>query len=143
MSSSNKKRYCISCGSLKTSLLKGKYERWYRRNNRDYICHKCRLRLFDHPKWNPIYASRKIVFKGKAILLKHTAKRGICSICNKGIGDEYINKEKKRAKIRRTSMHHVEYIDDNPLAYTIELCNSCHTKEHWKLKKEASNICNI
>lgn len=52
--------------------------------------------------------------------MKDIPRKGICSKCGavKGID----------CKI--THMHHLEYHPEDPLKDTIELCSSCHKKEH-------------
>jgi len=48
----------------------------------------------------------------------------VCEACGKSCGEE-------RAEIgKRLSYHHEKYIEEDPLAYTIILCNGCHTKLH-------------
>lgn len=59
-----------------------------------------------------------VSYKGKTIQLDFEPRRGICSSCNKE--DEH------------THLHHIKYDDRDPLANTIELCQSCHAFEHRK-----------
>ena len=52
-----------------------------------------------------------LTYKGKTIYYDHPIRNGICVFC------------KKRG---RTYLHHQAYDDDNPLAFTVELCFRCH-----------------
>lgn len=63
---------------------------------------------------------RKLRFKGRQILVQSNPRIGVCSKCGKRNGLD----------IKRTHIHHIQYDENNPLAYTIELCTSCHAKEH-------------
>lgn len=60
---------------------------------------------------------RRINFKGKIIRLGFVPRIGICSKCGKK---------------GKTDLHHEEYDSNNILANTIELCDSCHSKETTK-----------
>ena len=128
------KRTCINCKTNKSYLRKEGYEIWYNYKN-GKLCQKCRAKLIDSPKWDAITNARKIRFKGKRITVKANPRTGQCSFCNKKVGDEFINSKGKKGKIQRTSIHHVVY-DNDPMMATIELCNQCHTKLHWKHKKK-------
>ncbi len=75
-------------------------------------------------KWeknNPEHSLSKIRFKGKRIQLDHNPRTGTCSNCGKTV---------ESGEIKRTAMHHKKYDEANPLAHTVELCISCHTKFH-------------
>ena len=119
-------RICFNCGSDKTYVRKDGIEHWYNRND-NWYCNKCYMKLIDNPKWhpitNPMWNSitnpKHLVFKGKTIQLKERVLTGVCSLC--GTAD------------RKTNMHHIKYHDNDPLKDTIELCQSCHVKEHWRL----------
>jgi hypothetical protein len=103
--------------------------RWYKYEH-DYICSICYARLFnptyyDNNKTRLIEKSRKnqeriLCFKGKDVYLKENPRKGVCELCGavKGID------------CQRTSRHHIRYHPEDPLKDTIELCNSCHRKEH-------------
>jgi len=127
-------RICLNCGSDKTSL-RDKIEKWYHYKD-GYVCHKCRCKLIDNTKRNPITVKkwneinnkkwgsinsyRRMKFKDKVVLLKENPKKGICSLCGavKGID------------CKQTQMHHLEYHNDDPLKDTIEICASCHATIH-------------
>ncbi len=138
-------RECLECGSNKTyvdySRGYAKYH-WYKHKD-GYICRNCKFRLFyspiNHLKWNPItnpkWNAIKIVFKDKRVVTETHPRKGICSLCKKSKGDEYINCFGQVAIIKETHMHHLKYHDDDPLKDTMELCASCHTKESWRLRR--------
>lgn len=94
-------------------------------------------------RWNKISYQKtghnRVRFKLQQINLKHNPRTGQCQLCNKKIGDEYINWYGKVAIVKKIDIHHIEYHDDDPLKDIIELCMSCHSKETWKLKKLKSN----
>ena len=56
----------------------------------------------------------RIIFLGKVIQLDSNPRRGVCSHCR---------------HVGKTDIHHFKYDATDPLAYTIELCKSCHNKE--------------
>ena len=137
------KRNCINCNSHLTYIRKGGYEMWYKYDG-GYLCQKCKNRLICNPKYNKKWNPRHMLFVDKQILLKKRALTGNCKRCGKSIGDEYIDKFGNIAIIKRTSMHHIKYHDDDPLKDTMELCNSCHGKENLGKKyKRLNNLNNI
>ena len=127
------KRLCSICGHQTYK------KQWYS-HKCNWYCKKCENKLFINPKWHPItnpkihekwhpvYNPKDILYKGKSIHLKENPRKGICSLCKKSKGDEYINCFGQVAIIKKTAMHHTEYHDDDPLKDTIELCVSCHMK---------------
>ena len=66
---------------------------------------------------------KKIKFLDKYIYLKSNPRTGTCNHCRRSVGN---------GEIKRTNIHHIKYEPQNPLAHTIELCVSCHNKEHTK-----------
>lgn len=75
-------------------------------------------------KWqknHPEHYSNKIRFKGKRVRLDHNPRNGTCSNCNRTV---------ESGEIKRTAMHHEKYDELDPLAHTVEVCISCHTKIH-------------
>jgi NAD-dependent SIR2 family protein deacetylase len=125
------KRFCSSCKSDKTNLIKGKYEQWYKHEGKIF-CQKCHNKLYLNPKWHPITRKRIILFKGKQKYVGFNPRKGICSNCGRKSGEKYIVEDEEI--IVKTGMHHFgEYHDDDPLKDTIELCQSCHMKETWIL----------
>lgn len=67
------------------------------------------------------YQLQSIKFKGKSIHTDHIVRKGSCQNCG---------------KTGLTNMHHTQYDSNNPLAHTIELCISCHNKEHGRIGNE-------
>ena len=59
------------------------------------------------------YRRKSFLFKKKRIHLPEDPRKEVCSNCGRQ---------------RRTDMHHDEYDESDPLAYTRELCRSCHMK---------------
>jgi len=57
-------------------------------------------------------------FKGKTIQLDFEPRKGYCFKCKK--------------KDEHTVLHHTAYLENDPLSYIVELCVSCHNKEHSK-----------
>ncbi len=117
---------CLECGSDKTYISKRKYprENWYKYKD-GYLCMKCHSRSYCKKwrsnntdrikKYHDIYDNKKMRFKGKSITLKDNPRTGVCSLCRfKGL----------------THMHHINYHESDPLKDTIELCASCHAKQH-------------
>ena len=64
---------------------------------------------------------KRLFFDGKTLRLDKNPRTNICSKCGKKYPEELI---------KQTHLHHIKYDKDNPLAYTIELCTSCHAKIH-------------
>jgi len=128
------KRICVHCGSDKTySVIRGNcaiHYQWY--NIDGWFCSKCYSRLFNSPKWRPINNKKRIHFKGKTVFLKENPRKGVCTWCGKKKGEPFINNRNKLRYVK-TTIHHIEYHDDDPLKDTIELCSSCHAKEGVRL----------
>jgi hypothetical protein len=126
------KRVCVICSVTET--------KWsWHRGFIGWLCHRCYVRTVLNPIWNKKrtpeiskkYNSRQLTFKGKQVYLKENPRKGVCSICNSKVGEG----------IKNTSMHHIQYHPEDPLKDTIELCTSCHNKQH---KKDLSNrVCRI
>lgn len=77
---------------------------------------------------NPKSNRKKILFKGGQVWIGYNPRSGICSKCKRSV---------HKGEIKKTNLHHTQYDENNPLAHTIELCVSCHIKEHniWNYKK--------
>jgi len=126
-------RLCFACGSNETYIDRRGVRIWFSNEPTDlYLCKKCYAQYFDNPVHHPLYTHKRIQFKNKQIALKENPRKGICDLCGKKNGDQYINK-KNRVAIVNTQIHHLEYDEAEPLAHTIELCESCHTSESWRL----------
>ena len=72
---------------------------------------------------NDRHNPRQIGFQGTKILFKENPRTNVCSRCGKSYPEELK---------KQTAMHHEFYNRDDPLAGTIELCQSCHMKLHNK-----------
>jgi hypothetical protein len=59
---------------------------------------------------------RRILFKDKRITLDDIPRTGVCSWCG-------------NTKLM-TNIHHTQYDESDPLKHTVEICVSCHAKEH-------------
>jgi len=151
---------CVKCGSITTYVDPRGYERWgfLNRDKSKYLCKRCDEKEYKknnpeiikrntrgweerNPKkakliqwrWREKYPDaikrangRRMVFKDKVIMLKENPRIGVCNYCRKSIGN---------GDIKRTQMHHEEYIESNPLKHTIELCVSCHNKTKRRVGK--------
>lgn len=117
------KKVCLINPNHETYIKKNGKKDWYKYKD-GYICKKCYMKIFQHPKWNAVNKSKMIIFKGKQRILKKTPRTGYCSWCPN-------NTHNKTCK--RTNIHHFEYDDNDLLKYTIEICASCHMKESMKL----------
>lgn len=120
------KHRCVACDSTeshKDIRSSGIYENWYGHDG-CHMCNRCFAQYVGNPsrdkskfrKWNSITNKKRMWFKGKRIVVKRNPRKGKCLYCGK---EGY------------THMHHIEYIDDNPLEHTIELCPSCHAYQTW------------
>lgn len=129
-----KERICLNCDSTATYIDPNGHTRWQCVEN-GYLCHRCAGILIWSPKrtkeqikrandkrtkeyrkkYADIESPKRIGFKNKRISLKYNPRTGVCSIC--------------RAQCT-THMHHLNYHEDEPLKDTVELCASCHMKEH-------------
>lgn len=117
------------------------YSRRYRREHPDKVRENVRRYYWKHldyfkernkkthAKWNHIYNAihnpRKIRFKDKRIELKDNPRTGVCNLCR---------------RVGLTNMHHLQYHDDDPLKDTIELCPSCHGKQHIKKGQKIGQV---
>ena len=52
-------------------------------------------------------------------------RTGVCHFCEKS---------DKKGEVSRTVLHHLKYDDSKPLAWTVEVCPSCHYKVDEKNK---------
>ena len=128
-------RSCVSCQTTKTSLSyrdsKGHSHGHWHHKPEGWLCKKCYMRIYNNPKWNPIWNSinspRKITFTptGRVHILKENPRTGVCSRCFRS---------KARGEITRTNMHHTSYDPTDVLANTMELCVSCHRQLHPQIR---------
>lgn len=140
-------RKCSICGN-KTYVKPNGCEDWY--NNKDTglkICRKCYFKKYylSHKKkfyryrethkdqrceYSRGYNRRRVVFKGRVVVVESCPRLGRCSNCGRRVGID---------GIKRTNMHHDEYYDDDPLKQTREVCVSCHSKKHVLIRNGGQN----
>jgi hypothetical protein len=126
-------RTCYACGGHNKKLKSDGYHvNWYYNKPTDlFLCTNCYNSLlrkdYRQPKTRKFLISRnkRLTFKGKCIIFKKELRIGVCNWC-RGIV------EIDRA---RTALHHDDgrYDPNDPLRYTIEICNECHGRETWDL----------
>jgi hypothetical protein len=114
------KRVCTNCNSTKTYIEKRGWPHWYNRDSK-WFCEKCNNKLFKNPKWHPITNPKRFRFKNRFLYAEKNPRSGRCSICG-------MKKD--------TDTHHWFYLIIMPWACTVELCNSCHVYESWRLGSE-------
>ena len=128
-------RKCFNCGSNQTrtafhSSDKHPYKVW-RRIKGEWHCHNCYCKLTTTPERQKQKNANRFKYKGKYVRTQEILRKrtGKCSRCPNNIFD---------GSCEYTQFHHIgEYVDDDPMANTVELCLSCHSKETYKttLKK--------
>jgi len=98
-----------------------------RKNDKDYYKKNREGKLLyqkDYARTHQVeiqaYKAKRIKFKDKRIFLETNPRIGVCSWCRKK---------------GRTNIHHLQYDENNPLAHTVEICPSCHIKEHLAKKR--------
>lgn len=141
----------ITCNYTETFNGK-KWGQWYKINGK-FVCRSHYDKLIATPKITPEYNKRRnsritpeykkqhrgrttyITFKNKRIYLNTKLRKGKCEWCSKKVGDEYINWKGEHKKIKLTNIHHIQYYIIFAWFDTVELCNSCHSKESARLKK--------
>lgn len=141
------KRFCSECGSTETKPVRKKrkggsifeYPHWLRDGKGGWWCHDCAFKLVYNPKWNPIThikwaqynrevnQPRRITYKGKRVYMKKPPRIGVCNLCRAVVGqvDAQVGED-----CNITNRHHIQYDDNDPIAYTIESCVRCHRKFH-------------
>lgn len=131
------KRFCYGCGSNHTYVNTRGSEEWSTNFPTPfYLCKSCYRKYVEYPiKRDFEDINRRLIrFRNRQIKLDKNPRTGICSQCKRKDGDSYINKRGKSCKIK-TTIHHLEYHEDDPLKDTIELCRQCHPEEDWRLGK--------
>lgn len=73
------------------------------------------------------YKYKRQKYRGKSIVYDKDIRTGVCHFCKKS--------DKKKETIR-TVLHHLKYDNSDPLAWTLEICPSCHYKIDEKNKKK-------
>lgn len=136
-------RTCKDCGleaHTREELLKFKKSHKMK-FGRENLCNKCSNKRYGKgPEYHKKYyeenkdkineqkrerEKNNFIFKGKIIRPKVNPRTNKCFLCEKRYPDELE---------KQTAIHHIVYDFDNPMAGTIELCNSCHAKLH-KIQK--------
>ena len=81
-----------------------------------------------------IRTARMSTFMGKRIKHDFMVRCGVCNWCRAVTGIDTM----------RTILHHDEnrYDSNNPLRFTIEICNSCHSTETWRIGPSKNKIIN-
>jgi len=72
------------------------------------------------------YKNKRLKYRGKSIVYDKNIRTGTCHFCKKST---------TKKEITRTVLHHLKYDNSNPLAWTVEICLSCHYKVDKKNKK--------
>jgi len=62
------------------------------------------------------WRKRTLTWHKKKIFFDHEIKTGICYFC----------KKEGKPQRSKTVLHHVKYNNDDPLEWTIEVCDKCH-----------------
>jgi len=83
--------------------------------------------LRKNPKfWNP----KILHFRGQKIVFDQDIRKGECYFCKKyGRTQNYY---------KQTYLHHLDYDDDDPLKWTLELCSGCHYRVDNKNRRQVS-----
>lgn len=106
------RRECYACGTIKSRNLKTGYNNWCVNKGTSYfLCRVCVESILYRGRVDN-YKKKRLLFKGKRTYLSKQIRTGKCSKCGKE---------------GRTNIHHEKYDDNDPTAYTIELCVRCHT----------------
>lgn len=130
------KKVCAACDSTDS--------KHWRFHDGYWLCHSCSYKYVYSPAYSPKFIAknnpRRIKFKGMVKMLSENPRTGVCRICDKKIGDTYINCYGNKAIIKQTHLHHGKYDESNPSKYTKELCASCHGKESWQQRRKRKQL---
>jgi len=63
--------------------------------------------------WN----KRRLRYLGDDIYFDQEIRTGVCYLCKR---------DGRLQKSKRTELHHLRYVQSDKLAWTIEVCSSCH-----------------
>jgi len=77
-------------------------------------------------KIRPFWAKRSFTWNRKRIFFDQEIKTGICYFCKK---------EGRAQRSRTTVLHHLKYDNQDPLAWTLEVCTKCHMQIDVKNRK--------
>jgi len=110
----------------KTTLNQRESQKKYREKNKEAQNDATEQWREEHPDYNKNYLAdyraRMFTYKGKRIPLENIARTGVCSACD--------------STDKQTVLHHTQYDDNDMLKHTIELCVSCHTTEHHRIRNK-------
>jgi hypothetical protein len=132
------KRVCEICRTQETYIDKHGYEHWGNHNGKRY-CTRCYSKLVSNPKnkhKRKDLKSRTYRFIDKPILEDKKSRTGVCSNCNRKIGDKYNGWRNKEITVKQTQLHHQFYLVICPWFSRVELCVACHSDLRWKEWKE-------
>lgn len=73
------------------------------------------------------YKYKRLKYRGINMVFDKDIRTGICHFCKKSA---------RKGQITRTILHHLKYDDSDPLAWTVEVCPSCHYKVDKKNKNK-------
>jgi len=68
-------------------------------------------------KTRDYWRNKIMTWKGKKIAFDQDIRTGICYFCKK---------EGRIQKNVKTALHHIKYDNQDPLLWTVEVCNTCH-----------------
>ena len=63
------------------------------------------------------WKKRTMTWHKKKLFFDHKIKTGICYFCKR---------EGRAQKSKVTTLHHLKYDNQDPLLWTVEVCNTCH-----------------
>lgn len=135
----DEERICYGCNSRKTTH-GGNYNHkpnwFYNFPTRLVLCTICynKILRYDYkpPVTDKVLANRrkKFRFKDKVVCIRYIPRIGVCNWCRAVAGIDCY----------RTALHHIKYDESDPIKYTIEICDSCHGKESYRLKNPVIHI---
>jgi hypothetical protein len=123
------KRLCYACSSNETYIDREGVPRWYFNKGTDLVlCNKCYKHLIGDYNYVRKNRSRFYTYRNKKKQAKSDVRIGVCNWCRAVVPFD----------TRETHTHHDGnlYDDSNPLRYTIEICESCHPEETFRLRRE-------
>lgn len=116
---------CLACGTTQSYRTPNdRRSMWYHTDDgRVFLCRKCYNNHISNPFVHAVHNSERICYKTKQIQLDYNPRKGICSECGRSVA---------KGEIKKTNMHHEQYDDDNPAAFTVELCCRDHRYAHCR-----------
>jgi len=63
------------------------------------------------------YRYKTLTYRGQKMIFNRDIRTGVCYFCKK---------EERLQRSHKTYLHHLKYDDTDPLAWTLEICSSCH-----------------